>query len=151
LVTGRVLVALYGWFRLAQNLMPTVNALLLGSLLYQSFLVPRVLPLVGFIRVPLLIADTIAVMFGISTGPLYLLMGICVLPIALFEFSLGVWLIVKGFNSSAVITLPARTSNPPAEPLIASSDPGSLPGRWLLFNLEALYRDLRAIVVGHIA
>jgi hypothetical protein len=29
------------------------------------------------------------------------LTGIGVLPIALFEFSLGVWLTVKGFNPSA--------------------------------------------------
>ena len=44
LVTGKALVALYGWFHLGQNLMPAVNALLLGSLLYQSRLVPRILP-----------------------------------------------------------------------------------------------------------
>jgi hypothetical protein len=101
LVTGKMLVALYGWFRLGQNFMPTVNDLLLGSLLYQSRLVPRVLPLLGFIGAPLLIANTIVVMFGITTGPIYLLTGIGVLPIALFEFLLGVWLVVKGFNSSA--------------------------------------------------
>ena len=47
LVTGKTLVALYGLFRLGQNLMPAVNDLLLGSLLYQSRLVPRVLPLLG--------------------------------------------------------------------------------------------------------
>ena len=38
-------------------------------------------------------------MFGITSGPIYVLTGIGVLPIALFEFSLGVWLTVKGFNS----------------------------------------------------
>src|SRR5512145_1746297 len=48
LVTGKALVALYSLFRLGQNLMPAVNDLLLGSLLYQSRLVPRVLPLLGF-------------------------------------------------------------------------------------------------------
>ena len=102
LVTGKALVAMYGLFRLGQNLMPTVNDLLLGSLLYRSRLVPRVLPVMGFIGAPLLIANTIVVMFGITTGPLYLLTGIGVLPIALFEFLLGVWLTFKGFNASAV-------------------------------------------------
>ena len=34
-----------------------------------------------------------------------MLTGIGVLPIALFEFSLGVWLTVKGFNSSAITSL----------------------------------------------
>jgi hypothetical protein len=117
LVTGKTLVALYGLFRLGQNLMPAINDLLLGSLLYQSRLVPRVLPVLGLIGAPLLIANTIVFMFGISSGPLYLLTGIGVLPIALFEFSLGVWLTVKGFNSSAITSLAAKTSNLVAEPL----------------------------------
>ena len=107
LITGKTLVVLYSLFRLGQNLMPAVNDLLLGSLLYQSRLVPRILPLLGIIGAPLLIANTIVVMFGITTGPLYLLTGIGVLPIALFEFSLGVWLVVKGFNPSAISSLSA--------------------------------------------
>ena len=110
LLTGKMLVVLYGLFRLGQNLMPAVNDLLLGSLLYQSRLVPRVLPLLGIIGAPLLIANTIVFMFGITSGPLYLLTGIGVLPIALFEFSLGVWLTVKGFNSSAIASLFAKTT-----------------------------------------
>jgi hypothetical protein len=97
------LVALYNWFHLGQNLMPCVNALLLGTLLYRARLVPRILPLLGFIGAPLLIANTIVTMFGIS-GPLYLLTGIGVLPIAVWEFSLGVWLTVKGFKPSAIIS-----------------------------------------------
>jgi hypothetical protein len=118
LVTGRALVALHDWFRLGQNLMPAVNALLLGSLLYQSRLVPRVLPVLGFIGAPLLIANTIALMFGITSGPIYVLTGIGVLPIALWEFSLGVWLVVKGFNPSAIASLPTTTRNLVAEPLV---------------------------------
>ena len=105
LLTGKTLVALYGLFRLGQNLMPAVNDLLLGSLLYQSRLVPRILPVLGLIGAPLLIANTIVFMFGISSGPLYLLTGIGVLPIALFEFSLGVWLTIKGFSPSATSKL----------------------------------------------
>jgi hypothetical protein len=101
LATGKALVALYGWFRLGQNLMPCVNALLLGYLMYQSRLVPRVLPVLGFIGAPLLIANTIVTMFGVS-GLLYTLTGIGVLPIAVWEFSLGVWLTVRGFKPSAI-------------------------------------------------
>ena len=57
LVTGQALVALYDrLFLLGQSLMPAVNALLLGSLLYRSRLVPRVLPLLGLIGAPLLLA-----------------------------------------------------------------------------------------------
>ncbi len=105
LVTGKALVALYGLFRLGQNLMPAINALLLGSLLYQSRLVPRILPLLGLIGAPLLIANTVVLMFGIASGPIFVLTGIGVLPIALWEFSLGVWLTIKGFNSSAITSL----------------------------------------------
>jgi len=112
LVTGKTLVAMYGLFRLGQNLMPAVNDLLLGSLLYQSRLVPRIMPLLGLIGAPFLIANTIVVMFGITSGPIYLLTGIGVLPIALFEFSLGVWLTVKGFNPSAITSLFAKTTEP---------------------------------------
>jgi hypothetical protein len=110
LVIGKALVALYGLFRLGQNLMPAVNDLLLGSLLYQSRLVPRILPLLGFIGAPLLIANTIVFMFGFTSGPIFVLTGIGVLPIALFEFSLGVWLTVKGFNPSAITSLFAKTA-----------------------------------------
>jgi hypothetical protein len=109
LVTGKTLIALYGLFRLGQNLMPAINDLLLGSLLYQSRLVPRVLPVLGLIGAPLLIANTIVFMFGITSGPLYVLTGIGVLPIALFEFLLGVWLTIKGFNPSAITSLSAKT------------------------------------------
>ena len=57
LVTGQTLAILYDRiFLLSQSLMPAVNDLLLGFLLYQSRLVPRVLPLLGLIGAPLLLA-----------------------------------------------------------------------------------------------
>ena len=70
--------------------------MLLGSLLYQLRLVPRILPVLGLIGAPLLVANTIVLMFGI-TGPLLTLTTLGVIPIAVWEFSLGVWLVVKGF------------------------------------------------------
>ncbi len=82
LITGRALVALHDWFRLGQNFSPAVNALLLGSLLYRARLVPRVLPVLEFIGAPLLVANTILTMYGMS-GPLFSLSEIGVLPIAL--------------------------------------------------------------------
>jgi hypothetical protein len=110
LVTGQMLVAMYGLFRLGQNLMPPLNDLLLGSLLYQSRLVPPILPLLGIIGAPFLIVNTIVFMFGITSGPLYVLTAIGVIPIAIFEFGLGVWLTFKGFNPSAVTALYAKTA-----------------------------------------
>jgi hypothetical protein len=104
LVTGHALVALYDrMFLVGQSFLPAVNALLLGSLLYQSRLVPRVLPLIGFIGAPLLVAADIAVLFGLvaRTAPPVALAAI---PIALWEFSLGVWLVVKGFKPSPILS-----------------------------------------------
>jgi hypothetical protein len=97
-------------FRLGQNLMPAVNDLLLGTLLYQSRLVPRLLPLLGLIGSPLLIANTIVFMFGTTSGPLFVLTAIGVIPVALFEFGLGLWLTFKGFDPVAVDALSARTA-----------------------------------------
>jgi uncharacterized protein DUF4386 len=102
LVTGQALVANYGWaFLLSQSLIPVLNALLLGSLLYRSGLVPRVLPLVGLIGAPLLLASDVAVLFGLwerISAP----SGLLALPIAAWEFSLGVYLTVKGFKPSPI-------------------------------------------------
>ena len=92
---------MYDWFHLGQGLMPAVNAVLLGSLLYRARLVPRILPLLGFIAVPFLVSHTILLMFG-STGPLLTLATLGVIPIAVWEFSLGLWLVVKGFNPTPI-------------------------------------------------
>ena len=102
LATGQMLVGLHDWtFTLSQSLLPAVNALLLGSLLYQSRLVPRILPMLGFIGAPLLIASTMATLFGANeygSG----LSGLGALPIAVWEFSLGVYLVVKGFRATGL-------------------------------------------------
>src|SRR5947209_14084218 len=109
LVIGHALVALYDrMFLIGQSFMPAVNALLLGSLLYRSRLVPRVLPLLGFIGAALLVAGDLAVLFG-AIGQHAPLAGLFALPIALWEFSLGVWLIAKGFNPSAIASASAKT------------------------------------------
>ena len=57
-------VAVYNWtFLLSQSLMPGINALLLGSLMYRSRLVPRVIPVLGLIGAPILIAAVMATLF----------------------------------------------------------------------------------------
>ena len=113
LATGQALAASYNWFfLLGQSLMPVVNALLLGSLLYRSRLVPRILPLVGLIGAPILLASDIAVLFGLwdrISAP----SGLLALPIALWEFSLGVYLIVKGFKPSPITAGMTAINNQP--------------------------------------
>ena len=102
LVTGHALATLYDRiFLQGQSFMPAVNDLLLGFLLYQSRLVPRVLSLIGIVGGPILLAGYIAVMFGLI-GLHAPLAALSAIPVTLFEFSLGVWLIAKGFNPSAI-------------------------------------------------
>jgi hypothetical protein len=120
LVTGHALVALREWTTLlGQGFIPAVNALLIGSLLYQSRLVPRILPIVGFIGAPLLVVSDLGVLFGLW-GPVSTLPGILVIPIALWEFSLGVWLVVKGFKPSPVTAGMVGADTPPAHRDVAA-------------------------------
>jgi hypothetical protein len=110
LVTSHALVAMYDrLFLVTQSFIPAVNALLLGSLMYQSRLVPRVLPLLGFIGAALLVAGDIAVLFGLI-GQHAASTALFAIPIALWEFSLGVWLVVKGFKPAAITALYSRTA-----------------------------------------
>lgn len=99
--TGHSLVAVYNsTFLLSQSLMPVCCDLLLGYVLYRSRLVPRVLPLVAFVGAPLLLASDVAIFFGAyaNVSPLAALGA---LPVAVFEFSLGSWLVIKGFRTVA--------------------------------------------------
>ena len=57
--------------------------------------------MLAFIGVPVLIANTILLMFG-STGLALTLTTLGVIPIATFEFGLGVYLIIKGFKPTPI-------------------------------------------------
>jgi hypothetical protein len=108
--TGHALVAVYNsTFLLSQSLMPVACDLLLGYLLYRSGLVPRILPIIAFVGAPLLLASDIAIFAGAytNTSPLN---GPPVLLVAAFEFSLGVWLIVKGFKPAGLAALNAASA-----------------------------------------
>jgi hypothetical protein len=101
--TGASHVAIYNWtMLLGQTLMPCVNALLLGSLMYRSRLVPRVIPVLGLIGAPLLTAAVIATLFGGDIGHVSAFRAIATFPVAAWELSLGLWLVVKGFRPSPI-------------------------------------------------
>ncbi|MHA8084135.1 DUF4386 domain-containing protein [Aquirufa antheringensis] len=102
-VVSRGLVMLYDrLFLISQSFIPAVNGLLLGSLLYQTRLVPRILPIIGIIGAFTLVAGDVAVLYGVydQRAPIA---GLSAVPIALWEFSLGIYLVVKGFKENAVI------------------------------------------------
>jgi hypothetical protein len=118
--TGASHVAIYNaTFLLGQTLMPGINALLLGTLMYRSRLVPRLIPAIGLIGAPLLIAAVFATMFGQHSS----LTGLAVLPVipvAAWELSLGLWLAVKGFNrcpiTAEIAAEPRRMHRVPERP-----------------------------------
>ncbi|HJP81115.1 MAG TPA: DUF4386 domain-containing protein [Candidatus Saccharimonadales bacterium] len=102
---GHMLAVLYDRvFLQSQSFLPAVNDLLLGILLYKSRLVPRGLSLIGIIGAFPLLLGYGAVMFNVI-GQHDSWAGLAALLVALFELSLGVWLVVKGFNSKAVAAL----------------------------------------------
>jgi hypothetical protein len=95
------LAAQYKWtFFFAQSFIPAVNGVLLGSLLFQSRLVPRWLPVLGFIGASSLVALWFAVLVG-STESVSPVAAVATLPIAVWEFSLGVYLTFWGFRATS--------------------------------------------------
>src|SRR5579862_3196108 len=103
-------VAVYNWtFLLSQSLMPAFNALLLGSLMYRSRLVPRIIPVVGLIGAPFLICTVVATLFGgMKLGS----PEFAAVPVAAWELSLGVWLVAKGFRPSPITAAMDAASTP---------------------------------------
>ena len=103
--TGHSLLASYdSAFLISGSLMPVFNALILGYVMYRSGLVPRILPIMGLVGAPLLLASDILIFFGVidRVSPFAL---VAFLPIAVWELSLGVYLTVKGFKPAAVAAL----------------------------------------------
>ena len=100
LVTAQGLATQYQWtFLFAQSFIPAINGVLLGSLLYQSRLVPRWLPVLGFVGAALLVVCWFAVLLG-SIQAISPVAALAALPIAVWEFSLGIYLTFWGFKSS---------------------------------------------------
>jgi hypothetical protein len=115
ITTGASLVSVYnGTLLLGQTLMPCMSAILLGTLMYRSRLVPRAIPLLGLIGAPLLITSTIAVFFGVIPQ-LSAWSAIATLPVALWEFSLGLWLTFKGFKPAPITAGMTAVGSQPAD------------------------------------
>jgi hypothetical protein len=109
LVTSHTLVTLYDRiFLLGQSFIPAICDSLLGYMLYKSRLVPRRLSIIGMVGAPILIVGYLAILFG-AIDQHGVLAGLSALLVAVFEFSLGIWLIFKGFDSEAVAALEPNT------------------------------------------
>ena len=126
---GQALVAVRDQtFLIGPGVMPGLNALLLGYVLYRSRLVPRFIPAVGLIGAPLFLASAIATILGFNEQ-VSVLSGVVVVPIFLWELSLGLWLTFKGFSPSAAADLradPTSTEDlaaPALPPTVVSPKP----------------------------
>ena len=104
-VTANALVDVRDWtFLFGPGLMPVFNALLLGTLLYRSRLVPRLIPALGLVGAPLLFAAFVLTLFG-AIDQVSAYAFLLTLPIAAWELSVGLWMTFKGFRPEAVEAL----------------------------------------------
>ena len=122
---GRALVAVQSWtFLLGPGFVVGIgNGLVLGYLMYRSGLVPRGMALLGLIAGPVLIARFVGILFGVFE-PMSVLGSLMVVPEFVWELSFGIWLIVKGFNPSAVASL---STNPDDGVLTGVEHPVAVP------------------------
>ena len=74
-----------------------LGGLMFYYLFYKSRLIPRFLSVWGLIAKTLLLTESLLIIFGHSLGMILLI------PTGLFEIFIGIWLIVKGFNSSIIV------------------------------------------------
>ena len=105
---GNLLLVARDWAGVLGSTAFVVGALMYYYIFYKSKLIPRWLSVWGLIGVPFWIAEILLNIFGLiepfSTNAILL-----DLPIAINEVVLAVWLIVKGFNPSAIASLSAKT------------------------------------------
>jgi hypothetical protein len=99
-ILGTLLLAACNWASFGFGVLSfCLGALMYYCVFFQSRLIPRWLSGWGLIAIALLLAMALFVMFGAQPSGTTLLLAV---PIAVQEMVLAVWLIVKGFNPSAV-------------------------------------------------
>ena len=95
--SGTLLLALRDWaFMIGSGLVWSLSALILNYVLYQTKLIPRWLSGWGLVGAILSFATYLLQFFSIH------LTDFLFAPIAVQEMAFAVWLIVKGFNASAI-------------------------------------------------
>jgi len=107
--SGIALLAVHDWtFMLGPLFMLGINTLMYSYLLYKSKLVPRPLAVLGLTGATLVFICALLVLFGVI-AQISVWGALLAVPVALYEMTLAVWLIVKGFNPSAIASKPAKT------------------------------------------
>jgi hypothetical protein len=111
---GKSLVAIHDWtFLLGPGWVGVVGTgLILGWLMYRSGLVPRGMALLGLVAGPILLAGGTAALLGVIE-PDSALKNLAAAPEFVWELSLGIYLMVKGFKPSGVERLQADRRTTP--------------------------------------
>jgi hypothetical protein len=103
LTSGTLLLADRDWtILLGVNIVFPLGSLIYNYLLYRTKLVPRWLSGWGFVGAALLLARALMLLFSDSAGV------ILTLPIWVQEMVFGLWIIVKGFDPSAIASLSGK-------------------------------------------
>jgi hypothetical protein len=99
---GQALAAVRHWSIVVGPGMASFNALMFGTLLYRSRLVPRAIPALGIVGAPVFMAFIVGTILGI-TGAGTVFQGIAVAPFFIWELVVGLWMVFKGFDRNAPI------------------------------------------------
>lgn len=83
------------------NVVFSLGAMMIYYVFHQSKLLPRWMSVWGLMGAVLYLASGLSAMFGVS-------LGFLMAPLALQEMVMAVWLIVKGFDGSAIASLSAK-------------------------------------------
>ncbi len=99
---GTVLKGIHDWtFMLGPNFMLGINTLIYSSIFYTSKLIPQKIAVIGIVGAVFIFIASLLEMFGfilqISVAGILL-----AIPIFIYEMTLAVWLIRKGFNSFTI-------------------------------------------------
>ena len=103
--SGALIHAVNYWSSVLENFPYCLGALIFYYLLYRSKLIPRWLSGWGLLGAALFLATVPFRMFGLISPSTVVL----AVPLILNELVLAIWLIVKGFNSSAIAFESAKT------------------------------------------
>lgn len=85
-----------------------IGSILLASLMYTSRLVPRGIAVLGLAGGAVITLSAVAVIFGLY-GQFSAIGLVVALPVFVWEISLALWLIFKGFNTAALERMPRRS------------------------------------------
>jgi hypothetical protein len=79
-----------------------IGSLFFCYVLYQAKLIPRFMSAWGFVGYTALAVGAVLELFGFKVGLFYSIPG------GLFELALPIWLVIKGFSSSALAIMPSK-------------------------------------------